>query len=653
MKRQITNPFSSMILRIIGFVILCYSGAVAQNAPITLAPQMLADSGNSIIIPVHVTNFNNIGAVSLELNFDPAVLTYLSSTSNGGFPGLSFGNAIPGSLLVAGFTSAGNGISLADNTVLFSLTFVYSGGSTGLNWLDNGTSCEYAGSAPLYETLNDIPQSTYYIDGSVSGFPLPGDAGSITGPSNGMVCAGQNGIVFAIAPIPDATGYSWSLPLGATVTSGENTPQITVSFAPDAEDGIVEVHGINQNGAGTSSPPFPITINALPEITVQPVSPEPVFAGSGMATFQVTATGSDLNYQWQEFQTTWLDISDGGVYAGTTAETLALTNPPLSMNGYLYRCIVDGFCEPQVITDGNAMLTVNEFPLPGGAGPIAGPANGMVCAGETGVAFGVAPIPGATGYLWTLPLGASITAGLNTNEILVSFGSGAVNGPVTVTGTNSYGSGPVSAPFQLTILAPPAIVSQPVSPEPVFAGSGTAIFSVTASGSLLTYQWQEFQAGWTTISEGGVYSGSATDSLVVSNPPVSFNGNRYRCVVSGSCAPQAITNGEAMLTVNLVTGTSQPSPVGNTPWQCTVYPNPCSSQATLCFELPEESLILLQIADLSGNIVQYPVPIYGQKGLNHFTVETNKLQPGIYTVLMYSKMINTDVLHTVKLAIQP
>ncbi|NTW33720.1 MAG: DUF2341 domain-containing protein [Bacteroidetes bacterium] len=97
----------------------------------------------------------------------------------------------------------------------------------------------------------------------------------------------------------------------------------------------------------------------VPAITSQPANPTAVCAGTGTPSFTVTATGAGLTYQWQEYISSWNDISEGGFYTGTTSAVLTITNPTADMNGYKYRCIVNGTCAPAVISDGNAMLTVN------------------------------------------------------------------------------------------------------------------------------------------------------------------------------------------------------------------------------------------------------------------------------------------------------
>jgi hypothetical protein len=140
----------------------------AQNAPVTTAPSKTACPGTTVSIPVTVTGFNNIGSVSLRLDYNPAVLSYASSSNTSGFPGLIIGGGTAGKVIAGGFNSVPNGISYADNTVLFTVTFNYLGGTTALTWFDNGASCEYGGPTPNYTTLNDLPYASYYNIGQVA-----------------------------------------------------------------------------------------------------------------------------------------------------------------------------------------------------------------------------------------------------------------------------------------------------------------------------------------------------------------------------------------------------------------------------------------------------------------------------------------------------
>lgn len=89
------------------------------------------------------------------------------------------------------------------------------------------------------------------------------------------------------------------------------------------------------------------------------------------------------------------------------------------------------------------------YPLPAAAGTITG--SDAVCQGESGFTYSVPAIANTADYIWTLPAGATITAGANTNSITVDFSASATSGNITVQGSSSCGNGIVSANFAVTV----------------------------------------------------------------------------------------------------------------------------------------------------------------------------------------------------------
>jgi len=102
--------------------------------------------------------------------------------------------------------------------------------------------------------------------------------------------------------------------------------------------------------------------------------------------------------------------------------------------------------------------------------------------------------------------------------------------------------------FTVISLTPPLIVNQPVS-DTVCEGTN-ASFSITATGmGIITYQWQVYSGGsWADVS-GAPYSGETTNTLSITNVPLSINGYQYRCIVRNNGGLSSISN-PATLTVN-------------------------------------------------------------------------------------------------------
>lgn len=69
-------------------------------------------------------------------------------------------------------------------------------------------------------------------------------------------------------------------------------------------------------------------------------------------SFVVSVTGTPiLTYQWQEDNGSgFTNLSNGGIYSGTTTNTLSITGADQTMDGYLYRCVA---------TDGNSNSSIS------------------------------------------------------------------------------------------------------------------------------------------------------------------------------------------------------------------------------------------------------------------------------------------------------
>lgn len=125
-------------------------------------------------------------------------------------------------------------------------------------------------------------------------------------------------------------------------------------------------------------------------------------------------------------------------------------------------------------------------------------------------------------------------AGRVTYEVLVAGGS--IGNP----------DGDAAALVNYTIL----VGTQPSS---VSASAGnTASFSVVASsrpaGATLGYQWQvNAGAGWSNVTDAGVYSGATTATLSISDV-TGLNGRQYRAAVSEANST-TVNSSAATLTV--------------------------------------------------------------------------------------------------------
>lgn len=259
----------------------------------------------------------------------------------------------------------------------------------------------------------------------------------------------------------------------------------------------------------------PLVVNCI----VNSISPTSLSAGSGAGqvypTVSVSTQNNCTNYTISK-SGSWISYSKNGLIVTITVTA----NTGSARTGYVYI--------------GTQTLTVNQAcgNYPGPAGSITG--TNSVCRGQTGVAYNVAAISGATGYIWTLPTGATIASGNNTNYITVNYSANALSGVITVKGTNSCGSGTTSPNYAVTVKPLPSITVQPVNSTIVLGQNAT--FYVTATGSNLQYQWQSSPNGassWTNLT-GLPAIGYQTSTLTIQGS-TTFVDDFYRCQVTSDC----------------------------------------------------------------------------------------------------------------------
>jgi hypothetical protein len=186
----------------------------------------------------------------------------------------------------------------------------------------------------------------------------------------------------------------------------------------------------------------------------------------------------------------------------------------------------------------SAPYTVVINPGVGNAGTIAG--SSSVCEGQTGIVYSVAAIANATGYVWSLPTGATITAGANTNSITVDFSGIATSGNITVQGTGANCNGTVSSPLAVTVSS---LVGNPgtiTGTSTVCQGQTGVVYSVPSVANATGYNWV-LPAGAT------ITSGSNTNSITVSfsgsatSGNITVQGSNAGCGAGPVSSPFAVT----------------------------------------------------------------------------------------------------------------
>mgnify|MGYP000847460224 FL=1 len=310
--------------------------------------------------------------------------------------------------------------------------------------------------------------------------PLPSSAGAITG--NALVCQSTNGVSYSVPAISYATGYIWTLPSGATISLGNNTNTISVNFSSSASSGNISVHGTNSCGNGASSG-LSVTVSPIPGAAGVISGSASVCQGQSGLNYSVSPVSGATSYEW--VLPAGATITSGANSNSITVSySTSAISGPVTVRG-INSC-GNGAWSPDF------QVTVNQ--LPGNPGLIAG--SSAVCQGQTGVTYSVPAIALANGYEWTLPTGASIISGANTNQITVNFSTSAVSGDIIARGLNGCGAGQWSAAFAVTVSNLPVTPGNITGSATVCQNQTGLVYSVAPIAYAATYEWT-YPAGFT------------------------------------------------------------------------------------------------------------------------------------------------------------
>ncbi len=245
-----------------------------------------------------------------------------------------------------------------------------------------------------------------------------------------------------------------------------------------------------------------------------------------------------------------LHLVDGGDYAGTTTADLEVTNTDVSKLTYRYRVLVNNIgyaCDPTTLSAEARYISPSDFDNdgvfdivdvdddndgildtvePGNTDPSTNPdalnldSDGDGCFDVTEAGF----TDNGSGNLGTASPPVVDATGLVTS---------ATDGYTTPNDLDGNGT-----PDFQEAGAAAAITTQPADQN--FIPGGTVTFDVIASAD--TYQWEESTDGstWSTIADGGNYSGATSASLTISNIDITMLGYTYRVRVNNiayACDP--------------------------------------------------------------------------------------------------------------------
>ena len=183
-----------------------------------------------------------------------------------------------------------NNASNYDWTVPSGVTILSGQGTTNITVLISNT---FTSGNLIVAASNACGQSPSLNPRSLFLQALPVMPGPISGPSSG-VC-GQTNKSYSITEVAGAGSYTWTVPTGATITSGQNTSSIVVSFASNFTSGNICVKSNSGCGSSASSclavagtPVTPGTISGILSVCLKQKN----------VTYSVQPVAGATSYTW-------------------------------------------------------------------------------------------------------------------------------------------------------------------------------------------------------------------------------------------------------------------------------------------------------------------------------------------------------------------
>ena len=347
-----------------------------------------------------------------------------------------------------------------------------------------------------------------------------------------------------------ATSAVWSDGgAGGTFVNNTGTTPGTTTYAASATAPASVTLTLTTSGGscGTTSASKTITVNPKPIVN----------AGGALAAICQGATTTALGGSFGGGATAaiWSDGGAGGTFAnntGTTPATATYTSSPTAPATVTLTLTTSGGSCGTI--SAFKTLTINPSPIVNAGGAIA-----AICQGGTTTALGGSFGGGATGAVWSDGgVGGTFTNNTGSTPGTATYTSSTTS-PLTVTLTLTTGGGSCGATADTKIVTVYQSVSVTADPGPAsqtVCASFPVTYTVSATGSGLTYQWLK---NGSPLSNTSNITGVTTNTLNIAQAQTTDAG-AYSVTVSGSSPCSSQTSASATLIVDQkIIITSQPA----------------------------------------------------------------------------------------------
>jgi hypothetical protein len=280
---------------------------------------------------------------------------------------------------------------------------------------------------------------------------------------------------YSVNPVSGATGYTWSVSGGGSVSGGQGTANATINWTSAGTYNL----SVTADTACASSAPRVLSVTVTAAVPGQPAAftagPSTVCLGQSNVTYTVPTVTGATSYVW--------NYSGTGATINGTGNSVTVSFSGSATPGTLS---VAGNNACGAGTDRALSIAINTVPAQPGAFS-AGP--NTVCQGQSNVTYTVPAVSGATSYLWDYTgTGASISG--TSESVSVNFSNSATSGSIRVFAQNACGNSASPQTIAVTVNPLPAQpgVFNP-GPTPVCQGDNNITYTVPSVSGATSYTW--------------------------------------------------------------------------------------------------------------------------------------------------------------------
>ena len=451
----------------------------------------------------------------------------------------------------------------------------------------------------------------------ISIFSTPNTPGTITGTTNSLCPSAVNNPTYSIVPVAGASSYTWTVPSGTTIVSGQGTTSITLNVSNSFVAGTLSVVANNSCGASASRTLALASTPATPG-AITGTTTNLCLNGVANATYTIAAVPSALSY-------TWTAPSGTTIVSGQGTNSITLSISGSFVSGVL-RVVTNNAC------GSSAQRTLNLTSIPSTPGTITGTTNNLCPSGVSNPTYTIAAVAGASSYTWTAPAGTTIISGQGTTSVTLDISSSFASGTLIVVANNACTTS-VARTLSLT--------NTPLTPASITGSStpcGTATYTCSTVAQAVSYTW--------TVPVGvNIISGQGTNAITVDVVGSSVSGT-ISVRASNNCKignARSLAISSCTIDSRMVEFTNTES-INDNEIELTVYPNPTNDVLNIQLLKEQEENLKIEIVDLVGQKINELEILEGTLNVN---TTLKDLPSGIY--LLHVMKSNGTLIHSTKI----